>query len=163
MNKKYTYLFFIVFNTMSAHADKPNKPLEQHREPSASSTKSFYSCRDVLLNASCFRDVAVNMIWQYVYTLCAMELGMQTYIKQMTQGTMNAHDEHLVQRATLNLKNLQKILPAYLEGYRCAIEEFNNGELRRKLDKMKLDKLLTMDGNAQKKLEAKKNQSPPPA
>jgi hypothetical protein len=161
MNKKYMYLFLIIFNSMLAHraqGDTPqNKHLEQYREPSAPSIKPFYSCRDVLLNASCFRDVAVNMIWQYVYTLCAMEMGLQTYIKKMSrESNTNANDERLVQRARLNLKKLQKILPAYLEGYRCAIEEFNNGELRRKLDSMKLDKLLTMDGNAQKKLETHK-------
>jgi len=82
-----------------------------------------------------------------------MEMGLQSYVKRIEkQASKTERDRTLLHRAKSNLLRIQKILPSYLEAFRCAIKEFSEGNLRQKLDQMKLDHIRKMGGNAEKKL-----------
>lgn len=152
--KRSFFLIMTLFFVMFACSAQSNKIIMyKHREPSNIQEKSYYSCRDVLLNAETFNDVGLNMIWTYVYTLCTMEMGMQTYIQKLEKNP-NKEKKHkdFLLRAKGSLLHLQKNLTAYLEAFRCAIKEFSQGQLRKKLDKMKLDYIRNMKGNGKKSL-----------
>ena len=151
--KKNLFLWFLsLLFTVSTTQAAPITPHE-HREPSNEQEKSYYSCRDALLNASTFKDIALNMMWTYIYTMCSMEMGLQSYIQKIEkQATKTERDKKLLSQAKNNLMGVQKVVSPYLEAFRCSIKEFSEGGLRKKLDQMKLDYMRKMEGNGQKRL-----------
>jgi hypothetical protein len=151
--KKNLFLWVLCFFFDVYASQNPTITPHEHREPSNAQEKNYYSCRDALLNASTFRDIALNMMWTYIYTMCSMEMGLQSYIQKVEkQVTKTERDKKLLARAKDNLMRVQKVVSPYLEAFRCSVKEFSEGGLRKKLDQMKLEHMRNMESNGQKRL-----------
>jgi hypothetical protein len=90
------------------------------------------SCKDILLNDQSFSDPDVSLVFQHVFTLCTMEVSMQKYI-EYRESFKEKEDEITTQTKTY-LRNLQKILPTFLNAFEVTKEMFDKNNLREKLN-----------------------------
>lgn len=90
-------------------------------------------CTDVLMGSQIYHDPTVNLAFTYVYTLCLMEMSIQKYLQSAQY--MQYEAKGLLDPGREALRDLQKILPAYLLGFKILKDGFRDGHLRQILDK----------------------------
>lgn len=93
-------------------------------------------CTDILMQSQCFIDPSIKVAYTYVYTLCLMEFSLQTYLK--SQRYMAKSVRTLEEPAQTSLKEVQRVLPSAILGYKLISELFQGGQLRDILDSARL-------------------------
>lgn len=94
--------------------------------------KPTMGCTDLLMGNQIYSDPAVALAFSYVYTLCLMELSIQKYL--LSESYLQSAARGLVTQGKEALRDLQKLLPSYLLGFKTLIEGFRDGHLREILD-----------------------------
>ena len=106
--------------------------IPEQQPASAPLTKPTLGCRDILMQSQCFIDPSIKVAYTYVYTLCLMEFSLQKYLE--SQQYMAANIATLAEPAQASLKEIQRVLPSAILGYKLVTDLFQSGQLRDLLD-----------------------------
>jgi hypothetical protein len=105
---------------------------EQQPAVDAAMKKPTLGCTDILMQSQCFIDPSIKVAYTYVYTLCLMEFSLQKYLE--SQQYMANNMRTLEEPAQASLKEIQRVLPSAILGYKLVSDLFQSGQLRDLLD-----------------------------
>ena len=100
---------------------------------SSNSLSNGLSCKDILLTTIPVpQDADANLVMQFTYSLCMVELVIQQYIAH--QKNTSKSDPVLLQQSQVALKKIQQMLPLFLLGYLSTVDSFVNQDLRESIN-----------------------------